>query len=358
MDGLEVILLHMVDRIQGERSLAGCYHILKGKKSGQAIQDAALFGYQGWFGLFPKWERESFDAEVYRLILTGQLIPAKKSHVLSPSGKKELDASIKKYRFNERAFLAKNEGIAFSQKEVLQFWQRFQLLSQVISHFIGDKKRYHPIVSDFNIQGWVKRYWVSIGEKKEFAYEVRNDLMHALSQLEDELYPHLILDRLSGDGVSGRTFLQMSQTYAIPEALICLYYFQAISFLHNQIKDNPTSSLRFLIEEQSEVSPLLTHSTQKTYRLLQQGRTAEEVCQLRSLQLSTVEDHMIEIAIHVPAFDFSPYISSRVIEQVLEVSSRLKTRKLSIIKEELQENADYFQIRLALIKGRELDGQE
>jgi uncharacterized protein YpbB len=353
MDGLQVILLHMVDRIQGERSLAGCFHILKGKKSGQAIQDAALFGYQGWFGLFPKWERDSFEAEVDRLILSGQLVPAKKSHVLSPVGEKELHATIEKYRFNDRAFLAKNEGIALTHKELLQFGQRFQLLSQVISHSIGQKKRYHPMVADFNIQGWVKRYWASIGEKKEFAYQVKNDLIHTLSLFEDELLPHLILDRLSGFGVSGRTFLQMSQMYDIPEALICLYYFQAIGFLYNLIKDNPTSSLRYLIEGQSHALALLTQSTQKTYRFLQQGLSKEEVSHLRNLQLSTIEDHLIEIAIHVPAFEFSPYISSRIIEQVLAVSSRLKTRKLRSIKEELQDNVDYFQIRLALIKGRE-----
>jgi uncharacterized protein YpbB len=356
MDGLQVILLHMVNRIQGERSLAGCYHILKGKKSGQAIQDAALFGYQGWFGLFPKWERAAFEADVDRLILSGQLVPAKKSHILSAEGTKELNVSIEKYRFNDRAFLAKTEGIALTQKELHQFWQRFQLLSQVISHYIGHTKHYHPMVSDFNIQGWVKRYWASIGEKKALAYEMKNDLINSLSLFEDELLPHLILDRLSGDRVTGRTFLQMSQTYGIPEALICLYYFQAIGFLYNQVKDNPTSSLHFLIDEQSQVLSLLTHSTQKTYQLLQQGRSIEEVSKVRGLQVSTIEDHLIEIAIHVPAFDLSPYISNRIIEQVLEVSSQLQTRKLRSIKEELQDKVDYFQIRLALIKGRERDG--
>jgi uncharacterized protein YpbB len=357
MDGLHVLLLHMVHRIQGERSMAGCYHILKGKKSGQAIQDAALFGYQGWFGLFPQWDRASFESEVNRLILSNQLIPEKESYVLSQEGTKELHVAIKKYRFNDRAFLANNEGISVSEKELHQFWQRFQLLSQVISHTIGQTKHYNPMVSDLKIQGWVKRFWASIRQKEELAYETKNDVLHILSLFDDPLFPHLILDRLSGDRVTGRTFLQMSQTYSIPEALIRLYFFQAIVFLYGQIKEHSSSSLRYLIEEQSQMLPQLTQSTLKTYRLLEQGRSLEEVSQIRKLQLSTTEDHLIEIAIHVPDFDLSPYISSHIIRQVMAVSSRLRTRKLRVIKEELQDKVNYFQIRLALIKGREQDEQ-
>lgn len=352
MQGLSLLLLHMADRINAERSLAGCYHILTGKKSGQAIQDATLFGYQSWFGLFPRWERSSFERLIKHLVLSGELIPSGNSFLPSPQAKKEMIHLLESYQFTNRAILIHNKNV--QQHTVNTFWKRFQLLSQVISYYLCDKRYYNPIVTDNMIQGWVKQFWSSQGSKGEFAEQIYKELSQYLSATDDLLPANLILDRLTGAQGSGKTFLQMSRNYQIPEAIIRIFFAQAIAVLFSRILENPSSRLNQIVEGLEPQNIQLTHSAQKTYNLLEKGRTVEEVLHSRRLQRSTIEDHLVEMAIHVPEFDLSSYISDDLINQVLKISSTLNTKKLQVIKSELKGvEVSFFQIRLALVKGSE-----
>lgn len=352
MEGLPLVLLHMTDRMNAERSLAGCYHILTGKKSGQAIQDAALFGYQSWFGLFPKWERSAFEEAVKHLILSGKLVSSSNSYLPSPQTKREMALVLERYQFTSRAFLVQNTNV--QQHAIHAFWKRFQLLAQVISYYLSEKRYFNPIVTDNTIQRWVKKYWSSISEKEEFVYQIYQELSHYLSQSEDQLLSQLILDRLSGAQGSGKTFLQISRNYQIPEAIIRIYFFQAIAVLFDRISEGDSSSLKPLVEGSDSKEIQLTQSAQKTYALLQKGITVDEITHKRRLQRSTIEDHLIQMAIHVPNFDISSFISKEQISQILEISSKLNTKKLRVIKQEIKgPEASFFQIRIALVKGCE-----
>jgi uncharacterized protein YpbB len=350
MEGLQLILLHMTDRMNAERSLAGCYHILTGKKSGQAIQDATLFGYQSWFGLFPKWERSSFEELVKHLILTGKLVPSGHSYLPSSLAKKEMSPMLERYQFTNRAFIVQNSNV--QQHTIHIFWKRFQLLAQVISYHLSEKRYFNPIVTDIVIQKWVKQFWNSINHKDEFIHEIYQELFHYLSQSEDQLLSQLILDRLSGAAGSGKTFLQLSQYYQIPEAIIRIYFSQAIASLFSRISEGESSCLKSLIEVSDAKSIQLTQSAQKTYALLQKGLTVDEIINTRGLQRSTIEDHLVEMAIHVPDFNVSSFISENQLNQILEISSKLNTKKLRVIKQEIKgSEVSFFQIRIALIKG-------
>lgn len=342
----------MTDRMNAERSLAGCYHILTGKKSGQAIQDATLFGYQSWFGLFPKWERSSFDELVNHLILTGKLVPSGYSYIPSSLAKKEMSPMLERYQFTNRAFLVQNSYV--QQHIIHTFWKRFQLLAQVISYHLSEKRYFNPIVQDTVIQKWVKYFWSSISHKDEFVNEIYQELYQYLSQSDDQLLSELILDRLSGATGSGKTFLQLSQYYQIPEAIIRIYFSQAIALLFSRISEGGSSCLKSLIEVSDSKRIQLTQSAQKSYALLQKGLALDEIINIRGLQKSTIEDHLVEMAIHVPDFNVSGFISENQLKQILEISSRLNTKKLRVIKQEIKgQDISFFQIRIALVKGCE-----
>lgn len=352
MQGLSLLLVHMADRINAERSLAGCYHILTGKKSGQAIQDATLFGYQSLFGLFPKWERSSFERLTNQLVLSGKLIPSGNSFLPSSQAKKEMILLLESYQFTDRAFLVQDRNV--QQHTVSTFWKRFQLLSQVISYYLSEKRYFNPIVTDSSIQKWVKQFWSSISSKEEFTEELYRELSQYLSATDDQLPANLIMDRLTGAKGSGKTFLQMSRNYQIPEAIIRIFFAQAIAVLFSRISEKPSSCLNQIVEGLEPHNLQLTQSAQKTHSLLEKGRTVEEVLHSRRLQRSTIEDHLVEMAIHVPEFDLSSFISDDLIDQVLKISSTLNTKKLRVIKRELRGiEISFFQIRLALVKGCE-----
>lgn len=347
MDGMKLLLLYMTEKINGERTLAGCYHILTGKKSAQAIQDASLFGFSAWFGLFPEWKRSSFENIVSDFVVCGQLKWKNDSYILSLQEKGKLNKELESYQFFKRAFLLQHTSITV--QEILIFSKKFHLLSQVLSHFLHDNKNYYPTITDIDIQLGLKQCWKSIKDKQGFAKSFVTEMYSFLEQLEDDLLSAMLLDRLSGHQVNGRTFQQMAKSYGIPEAILRIYYFQSMGCLLHSIREQHSSVLKELVTNEHSISSKLTLSAQSTYQLLEKGVQVEEIGRIRNLKISTIEDHIMEIALHSPNFDVSPFISEEVLEEVLQLSKQMETKKLRRLKEKLNDHVSYFQIRLALV---------
>jgi uncharacterized protein YpbB len=101
----------------------------------------------------------------------------------------------------------------------------------------------------------------------------------------------------------------------------------------------------------------LTNSTRQTFNLIQKGIPFETICAVRKLKPSTIEDHIVELAIHVPNFNIAPYITREGQDEILQVARELQTRKLKEIKRVLEKPYTFFQIRLALSQ-RSLEGNE
>lgn len=58
------ILLQIFQKLNKERTISAAYHVLRGKRSGQTIQDIGLFQLHQYFGLLPKLSRTTFDEAV------------------------------------------------------------------------------------------------------------------------------------------------------------------------------------------------------------------------------------------------------------------------------------------------------
>ncbi len=54
-----------------------------------------------------------------------------------------------------------------------------------------------------------------------------------------------------------------------------------------------------------------TISTKKTFEFLQKGWNAERIAEVRNLKKSTIEDHIVEIALLDKSFDISPFVSPK-----------------------------------------------
>ena len=51
---LSSILLTIISRIDGERTIYAGLHLLRGKRSGQTLQDVEYYGLKDFFGILPK----------------------------------------------------------------------------------------------------------------------------------------------------------------------------------------------------------------------------------------------------------------------------------------------------------------
>lgn len=63
----DAIVLDILSSMKGERSPSAVYHLLKGKRSSQTIQDAGLFAVSKYFGFCSALSREQVAASVQRL---------------------------------------------------------------------------------------------------------------------------------------------------------------------------------------------------------------------------------------------------------------------------------------------------
>lgn len=365
MNGLEIITLHVLKTFKGQRTDAGCYHILRGKKSGQAIQDSALFHYKSWFGLFPKLEWTIFQQAMELLLANeyiekiehhsqtivggtdGQPQATKDYYQLTAKGRFISQEMEQVYHLSRRGFLIEPSGLSLAQVEA--FWDRFQLVAQVLSYTLQQEKNFVPIVEHLGTQGWVKQFWRSITHKQEFASQLQAELQRLLHQLEDDILATLFVSRLAGYREPAQTWYQLEQQLQIPFALLQLFHLQIVGYVYQQISRNSSSCLHALCSIQDSRAQL-TLSAQKSYELLQTGHSIEEIARIRQLKRSTIEDHIIEMAIHDPSFQLSSFLSDELCREILQVSRSLGTKKLSPIRKELGEGVSYLQIRLALIK--------
>jgi uncharacterized protein YpbB len=73
------------------------------------------------------------------------------------------------------------------------------------------------------------------------------------------------------------------------------------------------------------------------------------IANLRHLKLSTIEDHLVELALNVEGFSIDSYVDRVLQNKILEVSRIEATKQLKLIREKIGA-ATYFQIRLVLAK--------
>nr|MDA8227769.1 helix-turn-helix domain-containing protein [Desulfitobacterium hafniense] len=87
-----------------------------------------------------------------------------------------------------------------------------------------------------------------------------------------------------------------------------------------------------------------------TLELYKDGQSLQEIAKSRSLNVRTLEDHLLKCSQeghHIPWDDFIPSGQETLI---LEAVTRVGTAKLSPIKEVLPEEVSYFTIRAVLEK--------
>ena len=64
---LSFLLLTIISRLDGERSIYAGLHLFRGKRSGQTLQDVEYYSLKGFFCILPKLQIEVFDEAVARL---------------------------------------------------------------------------------------------------------------------------------------------------------------------------------------------------------------------------------------------------------------------------------------------------
>ncbi|KON91514.1 hypothetical protein AF331_03060 [Rossellomorea marisflavi] len=348
MTYLHYLILDSLERLGEERSVYSVFHIMKGKKSSQSIQDAHLFGLQALFLSLPKLKREYFDRCIAMLQDKGFITLNDDNRArLTHSGKEGLA-----FYFQKKPYPAHMDGLKHGDQSIL-LWKRLSLLVQVLSNARMNETSYFPVQRDRKVQDWLKVFIRKQGKTEVLSAKLFEELYTLLAQTTPGEDPGILVERLTGYRDYGATEGQSADRFGVDREEYRFRFLNLLHFIIARAKEDAGAYpiVYSIIEEKEHIQPL-TASTKKTLELFQKGIPVEEIARIRELKVNTIEDHLIEIILTLHDFPVTSFIDEGVYEEVLGVLTELKTKRLKPIKERFPE-LSYFQIRAVIAKAGE-----
>ena len=339
---LQQILLQIYQRINGQRSESAAYHLLRGKRSGQTIQDVGTFGLQPYFSILPKFSKTNFQEAFDQLIENGWLYYDEKQALrLTKRGNCLFDKSPN-FHFNGW-FYRGNEQI---------FFKRLSLVVQTLSHIYEGDWRFLPVQKEDEIQAFVKGFLKNYSYKDStFRKQLRDEMEASLLQLPiSNESKQIMMLRLTGYMQTGWTWQQLSFQFDRQELDIQLMFVELLHTWLDFLTINGNQNNFPLLHNLSiniRIELLLTDSTKKTADLYDRGYTLEQISYMRKLKMSTIEDHFVEMAMVQPNFPLVQFIQEEDVQKVLYILEKTGSKRLKVIREELPQ-LSYFQIRLVI----------
>ncbi|CAM3059135.1 helix-turn-helix domain-containing protein [Filibacter tadaridae] len=336
---LSSILLTIINKLDGERTIYAGFHLLRGKRSGQTLQDVEYYGLKPFFGLLPKLRIVTFDEAANRLIELGYIATSDDSLVtVTEKGRLELSI-LPSYRFY---------GWDYRGREMI-FYGRLTLTVQTMSNIRAGKKSFMPIQKDMNIQTFVKKLLYELPIKNPlFSRQVGEELTIGIIRSEmSDLQKVIFTHRLAGYGLSGWTWDQLAESLKLNPFTIRLMFIESLHMLLTVIESSTDLQLLQKMAADIKVSSYLTESSTKTKRLFDQGMSIEEIATARQLKVSTIEDHFVEMSINNTDFPLQMFVSEEETIAVIAKMNELGTKRLRLLKDEFK-SLTYFQLRLIL----------
>ncbi|MCY7571674.1 helix-turn-helix domain-containing protein [Bacillus pumilus] len=339
---LDVMLMDSVYKLNGERSISAVYHLFKGKKSSQTIQDASLFELSRYFGCYPGFTRDQLNRSALKLEEKHYIRKTDETLSITEAGQRMLHQ-----HFSEKPMPAYFHGAKYHDKAKM-LWMRLSLLVQVLSHHMAGSHQYVPIQRDVSVQSWTKFFLKQHQQKSKLSEELHHELEKLLINLSDHEALIFVYSLTSNERI-GRTYQQMAEWMKEDVWYVYLLFWNVLHYFIQSAQKGEAPILQQLVGD-LEFKRVLTTSTHKTLELVQKGFDIEQIAHIRSLKKATIEDHIVELSIHEPSFSIDPYVSIKEQREILAVARELQTNKMKLIKEKLEHPFTYFQIRLALTR--------
>ncbi|MBS4191073.1 helix-turn-helix domain-containing protein [Bacillus sp. FJAT-49705] len=342
---IKMLILYCLHRIDRQRTIFSIFHLLKGKKSAQTIQDAHFFQLTNLFHTFTDLTRTEFEELVLEMEKQGYLegFPHQ-SFRLTSDGYKHMELF-----FEKQPIPMSLNGWKFHQVTEL-FWERLSLAVQVVSHLKSWDSKFIPIQRKKELHSWLKGFIQRTGlNREELGVKLYEELVDCLEEYKEN-DPSLLVLRLTGYQIIGLTTRQAAEKMNVDNDTYQLRFIALIHYMLENIQENPTDYpiLRLFVTEDNEIFPL-THSAKKTYDLLKKGFFIEEIARIRRLKSNTIEDHIVEISLNSSSFDISSFVSTEKQKLILDAIMASNSKQLKQIRQFIPD-ANYFEIRLVLTR--------
>jgi uncharacterized protein YpbB len=345
MDICFSIIMDILQKVDGSRKCSGIYYILTGKKTSQSLSDSQWFEIEHYYASLKGLSLEDFKSIIDKLY-TDELIKLKEDNVFVVTNK---GAEFLEENKDSYLFIGKLNGLKYASIEQ-RCWQVITLFVQSLSNSLYNNFDFSPVIRDREAAEKVKILFPrSEQQRKHIAFHLYNEL-NTILQTCDPGGAGIFVKKLSGYNRVGNTFEQLAREWEFSRVETVLHFRSVLHQIFKSIREQPEKYhiLNSLIGD-FIVVPALTKSALQTYHLLKKEKDIKEIMKIRNLKMSTMEDHLVEIAREIPEFSINPYISEEDKKGVIQFYNKTKNFKLRPIKEAFP-HLTYLQIRLVLSK--------
>ncbi|MGM0899935.1 MAG: helix-turn-helix domain-containing protein [Bacillota bacterium] len=230
------------------------------------------------------------------------------------------------------------------------FWERLSIFVQVSSNLINQNKGFIPIQNKQETQEWLKIFLKRQNTNRyELAEQLYTELTECLQQ-EKSIDPAVLVLRLTGHNRIGLTSEQAAEKLEMTNPHYQLEFLNILHYMINAVSltKNAFPLLSSLVQDVQKEVPL-TLSTEKTFQLLQKGYLPNEIAAMRNLKMSTIEDHIVEIALHIKEFELNGYVKPDKQKRIMDAAKKTPAKKLKQIRDQV-DDVNYFEIRLVLAR--------
>lgn len=343
MEYLNAFILHCFkDKPLGLRP-AQLFHVLNGKRTASTLYQALNQGILQYFSLFTRLERDKFDYLINRFIEKRYLaIVDEKTLMITREGNQLLIEYFKDNIFPNDLHQERYARVSD------EFFGRIILLTQVLSEKMHKNKAYNPAVNRISSQRYVKTVLRQHNKKDELSILFKKEWLEIGRRLESP-NKELVAWQLSGHKLIGLPLYDIYHELEMNKAAGQIMQLNSIHALLEAIDED--TPLFDMIKQDTlhEYHYNLSHSAWNTYLDLQNKLSIEEIAQRRGLKPSTINDHIIEIAILTDDFSWERFIPNE--DELYKLLKDDTNQSFRSFKEKAPE-IPFLSYRLAQIKGR------
>lgn len=314
-------------------SSAQLIHIFHGRRTPSMLFKVEREKLYTPFGLFKTLTKDKLDQYLNELIKLKWLdINENNGYILSNNG----SLALEKY-FSDKDYPAKIVSLENATIRTPFFYQ-FQLVSQIFSEAIYSNKQYNPTIKDPIHQTTVKEWLATLDESLHNLSKCwSNELSLVLENLTEE-EALILVWKLTGHELVGKTNRQLAESLSLDTVELYILLNQAIEQLIDLIEKSEYTLLKsFLHQTKKNYYYGLSRSTYLTASYIRKGNNLADIALKRNLKLSTIQEHILEIALVKQSFNFRPFIPEKI---YIQLHQSFETNPYFSFQKAKQENSD------------------
>lgn len=325
------VLLLAIKRLNGERSERSLFHVLNGKRSATTLQDAFFYELEPVFGQFPQTtysyesllkgfeKRGWLDRKQFKLTEAGNLLS-------SPETVKDLFNRLGGERRDYNATT----------------WKRLSLFVQTFMSR-EHERTFYPVQADRPAEQWVKQLLQIDRDWEVLMQTFHHEIEDALDIIGDP-YATAVVYRFTGAFETGLTYEQIASLLDVDAETARLYFLAGWNELLTVLpKEAKLRGFTYGLSTER-----MTYSARESYDLFLKGYSFQQVQSSRRLRTSTIEDHVVEMAMYLDIFPLDQFVPSDDIVTIEKLRDP-ESWALKPIFEKMG-NVSYFQIRLVFAR--------